>query len=313
MDTGIYFIVGLAMLYFGGEGLIRGASALGVRLGMSPLMAGLTIVAFATSAPELAVSVDAVTRGESGLAVGNVVGSNICNIALILGVTAVIKPPRLREHLVRRDVLVMLLATLLVPGLLLDDGLSRIEGVLLLACIGIYVTLTVWHARSRRLAAQVATFDLPILHHSVWFNVCATAVGIGLLVWGSKLFVDASVEIAMALGVPAAIVGLSAAALGTSLPELSTSIIAARHGHAEMAAGNLIGSNIFNLLLILGASALIAPLQPEGVGIVDFAVMIGVSLLALVLMVTKTFVTRAEGVLLIGVYAAYIIWLFGSP
>lgn len=310
MLVALNFIVGLALLYFGGEGLVRGAAALGIRLGISPLMAGLTIVAFATSAPELAVSVDAALRNEPGLSIGNVVGSNICNIALILGITALIKPPRLREHLVRRDVLVMLLSTLLVPGLLLDDALSRIEGGLLLAAIAVYVGLTAWHARSTRDAAAAASFDLPILHESVWLNLIITAVGLGMLVFGSELFVGASVAIAIALGIPAAIVGLSAAAFGTSLPELTTSIIAARHGHAEMAAGNLIGSNIFNLLLVLGVAAAITPLDTNGIDLIDFGVMIGTSLFALALMASRPYVARREGALLVVIYFAYLIWLF---
>lgn len=301
------------MLYFGGEGLVRGTAALGVRFGMSPMVAGLTLVAFATSAPELAIAMDAALRNVPGLAIGNVIGSNSCNIALVLGITALVSPPRVRDSLIRRDVLVMLLSTLFVPALLLDGELSRIEGGLLVLAITSYVGLTVRHAHvSRRRGAAHETL-VPILTESIWLNLLLAAGSVTLLVIGSELFVQASIEIAVAIGVPAAVVGLSAAAIGSSLPELSASIIAARHGHPEMAAGNLIGSNIFNLLLILGATSLLRPLSRAGVTLIDLGMMIGVSILALVFMLTSHRVERREGGFLVGIYLLYLVWLFVQP
>jgi len=311
---GFYFVAGIALLYFGGEGLVRSAATLGTRFGISPMVAGLTIVAFATSAPELAVSVDAALANTPGLAVGNVVGSNICNIALILGVTALIRPPRIKQQLIRRDLLVMLLATFIVPGFLLDRLLSRFEGALLTSCLIAYTVLTVWQAKrtTRQEGARIPeTPDVPFAGTSIGINSLVAIGGIAMLVFGSGLFVRGATEIARSIGVPPAVLGLSAAALGTSLPELTASIIAARHGHPEMATGNVVGSNIFNLLLILGVTAIIRPLQPGGVGVVDVLVMIGVSLLAVVFMITKSRVDRREGIVLVGIYCAYLAWLFG--
>jgi cation:H+ antiporter len=306
----LFFFGGLALLYFGGEVLVRAAAALGQRLHMSPLVAGLTLVAFATSAPELAISLDAALNDLPGLAIGNVVGSNICNLALILGVVTIIKPAPVRETLVRRDVLVMAITTLLVPGLLLDGELARIEGVLLVLCISAYIVLTVWHARATRSQRSADEHSVPVMTDKVLLNVLLAAAGIVMLVGGSRLFVSSAVTIAELIGVPAAVVGLSAAAIGSSLPELTASIIAAKHGQPEMAAGNLIGSNIFNLLLILGATSVVQPLEMRSITAADLGVMIGITALALALMLTRAQVERREGLVLVGCYSLYMAWLF---
>ena len=334
----LLFFAGLALLWIGGEGLVRASAALGIRLGMTPVVVGLTIVAFATSAPELAVSLGAAFRDSPGLAVGNVVGSNICNITLVLGVAALIKRPRLKGQLVPRDTIVLILSTLLVPALLLDGLLGRIEGLVLVGMIVSYVALTVRQAKSgqHRMPSvdQTAPATKPagatppraLIGERLpqWLQkllraagpiplyAFSAAVSVGVLIVGSDLFVQAAVGIAMVLGISSALVGLSAAALGTSLPELATSVVAARRGQPELAAGNLIGSNIFNLLLILGATSLVRPLAPNGVGLVDLGVMIATSLIALALMLFKPRIDRPEGALLIIAYAAYMGWLFGS-
>jgi len=312
MTTTVYFLAGLGLLYGGGEGLVRGAAAIGMRLGMSPLVAGLTIVALATSAPELAVSVGAALRNSPGLAVGNVVGSNICNITLVAGMTALVKPPKLKDQLIRRDVMVMVLATLLVPALLLDGELLRAEGALLTMSIVGYISLTVWHARSKRRIDPFESSSVPLLSEHVIINVVVITISIGMLVLGSEWFVRASVVIAVTLGISPAVVGLTAAALATSLPELTASIIAARHGHPEMAAGNLIGSNIANLLLILGTTSLIRPLSMDGVTFVDIGVMIVTSLAAVGMMVTKTRIERREGAILVATYVGYVAWVYST-
>jgi cation:H+ antiporter len=311
--TIVFFFAGLALLYVGGEVFVRAAAALGKRLHMSPLVAGLTIVAFATSAPELAISLNAAVNDLPGLAIGNVIGSNICNLALILGIVTIIKPAPVRQTLVRRDVLVMLITTLLVPGLLLDERLGRTEGVLLVLSIGAYIVLTVWHARATRSARRPEEHSVPTLTDNTLLNILLAAAGIALLVTGSRIFVDAAVTLAALIGVPTAVVGLSAAALGSSLPELSASIIAAKHGQPEMAAGNLIGSNIFNLLLILGATSIAKPLTMDAVTVIDLGVMILVTMLALVLMLTRAWLRRREGIVLVSVYAAYMVWLYVQP
>lgn len=306
------FFGGLVLLYVGGEALVRAAAALGLRLHMSPLVAGLTIVAFATSAPELAISLDAALNDLPGLAIGNVIGSNICNLGLILGAVTIIKAAPVRKSLVRRDVLVMAITTLLVPGLLLDGELNRAEGVLLVLGITSYIVLTIWSARATRSQRSADEHLVPIISDKILPNILLAAAGLVMLVSGSRLFVSSSVAIAELIGVPAAVVGLSAAALGGSLPELTASIIAARHGQPEMAAGNLIGSNIFNLLLILGATAVVRPLEMRSVTVIDLGVMIGITALALALMLTRARVERREGALLVGCYAAYMTWLFAQ-
>lgn len=315
MTMALLFFAGLALLWFGGEGLVRASAALGIRFGLTPLVVGLTIVAFATSAPELAVSLAAAFRDSPGLAVGNVVGSNICNITLVLGVTALIGRPRLKGQLVPRDSIVLVLATLAIPLLLLLDGqLGRIEGFVLVAAIVTYVTLTVRDAQAGRYPATFATEAPPGAKPevSILLNVLIGAASLAMLILGSDLFVRAAVEIALALGISSALVGLSAAALGTSLPELATSIVAARRGQPELAAGNLIGSNIFNLLLILGATSLVRPLVPNGIGPIDLGVMVTTSLVALAVMLVKPRIGRLEGTVLLACYAGYIAWLFST-
>lgn len=307
MTTPILLIAGLVLLYLGGEGLVRAAATIGVRLGMSPLVAGLTIVAFATSAPELGVSVDSALRGIPGLSVGNVVGSNICNISLILGLTMLMRPASLRQHLGWRDAGTMLGATLLVPLLFFDLQLSRFEGLLLLAGISLYVVLSLLQSNQ---GPDAGKSELPVMSESLLLNIVVVLVSVALLVAGSELFVMSAAEIAAMLGVSSAVIGLSVAALATSLPELAASVVCARHGHPEMAAGNLIGSNIFNLLLILGATAVVRPLTPDGLTGIDLGLMIGVSVLALGLMAFRHRVGRVDGSALILIYGLYMTSLF---
>jgi cation:H+ antiporter len=306
----VTFLAGLALLYLGGEGLVRGAAAIGIRLHMSPTVIGLTIVAFATSAPELAISVGAALRGLPGLAVGNVVGSNICNLAFVLGLTTLVSPAQTRMALMRRDALVMAIVTLLVPGLLLDMELARLEGALLVLCITAYIFLTVWHTRSTRHLRHKDENTVPILSQSILANLVLASISLALLVFGSELFVGASVELATLIGVSPAVVGLSAAALGSSLPELTASLISARHGHPEMAVGNLIGSNIFNLLMVLGVTAVARPLSSAGISIVDLGLMVFVTMLALGFMLTKAKIERPEGAVLVAIYIGYMGWLY---
>ena len=310
--TALGFIAGLAILYLGGELLVRAAAAIGKRLHMSPAVAGVTIVAFATSAPELAISLDAAINDLPELAIGNVIGSNICNLALILGAVTVVRPASVRRTLVRRDVLVMCVTTALVPGFLLDGALGRNEAVLLVLCFTAYIVLTVWQAQATRDQRSDDEHLVPTLSDNMPVNVLVAGIGIAMLVGGSRLFVEASVTIAELIGVPAGVVGLSAAAIGSSLPELTASIIAARHGQPEMAIGNLIGSNIFNLLLILGTTAIIRPLEMRSVTNIDLAVMLGVTAMALALMLTRARLGRLEGSSLLVVYALYMGWLFAQ-
>lgn len=305
----LLFLAGLGLLYVGGEALVRGATALGIRLRMTPMVIGLTIVAAATSAPELAVSIGAVLNNAPGLAVGNVVGSNLCNLTLVVGLTVLVAPARLRDKLERADVLFLTISTILVPALLLDGILERAEGISLVIGIVAYVGLTIWRTNARR---EDTSSSVPAVSEHPLVNAAIGVVGIALLVIGSDWLVTASITIATTLGVSTAVIGLSAAALGTSLPEIAASIIAARHRHPEMAVGNLIGSNIFNLLLILGATASVRPLTLGRVEFSDIGIMIASSLFCLGLMMVRDQVKRIDGMLLIAVYVVYLIWLFST-
>lgn len=309
----LMFLAGLLLLYVGGEALVRGAVSVGIRLGMTPMLVGLTIVAAATSVPELAVSLGAALRGAPGLAIGNVVGSNLCNLTLVVGLVVLFAPARLRDKLERGEVAVMTISTILVPALLLDGLLERGEGILLVLGIVAYVALSVWRTKIRK--NEPGSVSVPVVSQHMLVNVGVGLVGIALLVIGSDWLVEASIAIATAFGVTPAVIGLSAAALGTSLPEVAASIVAARHRHPELAAGNLIGSNIFNLLMILGATASVRPLALDQVGIVDIAVMIAASLLCLGLMLTRNRMGRLDGTALIVIYLGYLVWLFlnGRP
>ena len=306
------FIGGLTALYFGGEALVRGASGIGVRFGMSPMVVGLTIVAFATSAPELAVSLGAVLRNAPGLAVGNVVGSNICNLTLVVGIVVLLARPALREKLIRLELIVLVSSTLIVSFLLVDAWLSRIEGALLLAGIIAYITFAVRRLRDSNANESTEDIDsgIPIISGTIWKQFLFGAAGVGLLILGSHWLVEGSVRIAVMYGISPAVVGLSAAALGTSLPEIAASVVAARHNHADLAAGNLIGSNIFNLLLVLGGTAVVSPLSMGSVTITDIAIMCATTFLSLILMFTRSRMMRIDGVVLIALYLAYLIFIF---
>jgi cation:H+ antiporter len=310
MMAALMFVAGLGFLYIGGEGLVRSAAAIGVRIGMSPLVVGLTLVAFATSAPELAVCIGAALRGEPGLALGNVVGSNIANLTLVVGIVGCIAPSKLRDKLVRGDVAVLALSTVLVPALLLDGVIMRIEGGSLILAMMVYLGFTLWRTQARRGGEIVEASSVPILTKNLLANALIAIGALGLLILGSDWLVSASIRIAIFVGVAPAIIGLSAAALGTSLPEIAASIVSARHGHADMAAGNLIGSNIFNLLMVLGATAIVRPLERDAIGLIDIGVMVGTTLGAIALMVSSPHLDRRSGTVLIAVYAAYVGWLF---
>ena len=308
------FTGGLLALYVGGEALVRGASGVGVRFGMSPMIIGLTIVAFATSAPELAVALGATLRNEPGLAVGNVVGSNICNLTLIVGIVVLLSKPALREHLIRFELIVLTTSTFVASVLLLDAGLSRIEGLMLVTGILIYIFVA---ARRLHIGKSNESSDdeslkssIPSISGSFWIQLLFAAAGVGALVIGSEWLVEGSVRTAVLVGVSPAVVGLTAAAIGTSLPEIAASVVAARHNHADLAAGNLIGSNIFNLLLVLGGTAAVRPLQMGSVTFVDIAIMCATTLLSLAMMTMRPRLMPLDGAVLIGVYFAYIMFLF---
>lgn len=299
---------GLVLLYLGGECLVLGASSLALRLRVSALAVGLTVVAFGTSAPELAVSVDAVLVGKNDIAIGNVVGSNIANVALILGLAALLRPIRVHAALIRYDLPIMVGCSLLVPLVLLGQVVSRIEGVLLLAGLAVYVGFRFWE--TRRSPHSSPTTGSKILRTGLVHTAGDVALvlgGLAALVYGAQLFVDGSVALARVLGVSEAVIALTVVAVGTSLPELATSVLAAARGHGDIATGNVIGSSIFNTLGILGATALVHPLVRGGIAWADVAMMVAVSAALLVMMYTRLILTRAEGALLLGAYVVYLV------
>jgi len=309
----VYFVGGLLSLYLGGESLVSGAAAIARRIGMTPLVAGLTIVAFATSAPELAVCLRAALDGEHGLALGNVVGSNICNLALVLGLTSLVRPSELGARFLQRDVPIMIASTVVVLIMLVDGQLSRTDGGVLITGIVAYLLLEVRQARERRGRALGVLTDEPGKpKQALLISSLLLAGGVALLVWGGDLLVTGGVAIAGRLGVPAAVVGLSVAALGTSLPELATSAVAAKRGYGDMAVGNLVGSSIFNLLSILGITSFVIPLSRGAVTNIDLGVMLAITLLIYPLMRIGKRIGRWEGGLLVLIYVGYLSWLLGE-
>ena len=309
----LLLLLGIALLTVGGEALIRGSLAAAKRLGVSPLLSGLVIVGFGTSAPELVVSVNAAVEGRPDIAVGNVVGSNIGNILLILGICALISPLAVKPLALRRDAVTVVAASVLFLVLVGGSALARADAAIFLVALGAYLVWAYWserfHAAPSGELHQAEADELSAIPKSVLWTVTAVASGLLFLIAGSQVLLVGAIGIAAYLGVPEAVIGLTLVAVGTSLPELSISVIAAVRRHADVAVGNILGSNIFNLLGILGVSALLQPL-PVHARILQFDqwVMLGSSLLLLLFLYTGRRLSRTEGGgLLIG-YGVYL-WL----
>ncbi|SFU85782.1 calcium/sodium antiporter [Halomonas korlensis] len=314
--TIILFVVGLVLLIVGAEALVRGASRLAARLGISPLIIGLTVVAFGTSSPELAVSLKAALADQAGIAMGNVVGSNIFNVLFILGVSALIVPLVVAQQLIRFDIPLMILLSVVLLLLTLDGLVGRVDGFLLVAGLAAYLGFLLWqntqqNQRANAVAAeegtQVSASEAP------WaLNLGMIVGGLALLVLGSRWFVDGAVALAAYLGVSDQIIGLTIIAAGTSLPEVVTSLIAALRGERDIAVGNVVGSNIFNILGVLGLAGLLAPsgiaVSSAMVGF-DIPVMIVVALACLPICFTAGAISRWEGGVLLGYYVAYTVYL----
>ena len=299
----LFILGGLALLLVGAEGLVRGSAALALRLGLTPLVVGLTVVAFGTSSPELVVSVRSALLDRSALALGNVVGSNIFNFAVILGLAALIRPQRIQTQLVRFDVPVAFLSAVLVWVLLRDGRLVFAEGLLLLACLAVYLGWNVYTAR--RTSAPEATPDVPP-PLGIGVALLFVAGGLGLLVGGAELLVRGAIGVAQRFGVSEAVIGLTIVAAGTSLPELAASTVAAVRGQGDLAIGNVVGSNVFNMLGILGCTALVSPVSGDGLRPGDFEAMLFVSLLVLPLMWSGFRLNRVEGTVLLLLYGTYV-------
>jgi cation:H+ antiporter len=308
------FVLGLVLLVAGAVLLVRGASKLALSLGISPLVVGLTVVAFGTSSPELAVSVKSALSGRADIALGNVVGSNILNVLFILGATALITPLHVHRQLIRQGVPAMIGISLLLLALAADGDLGRWEGLLLLGLLAGYKVLTI--RQSRRETAAVSA--PPISDKTTdWdrhkgVQVLLILVGLSLLVLGSNELVQAAATLARQLGVSDLIVGLTIVAAGTSLPEVATSIIAAVHGERDIAVGNVVGSNIFNILGVLGISASLAPadlvVAPSMLAF-DLPLMTAVAVACLPIFFTDHLIARWEGALFLAYYAVYLAYM----
>lgn len=308
----LLLIAGLAMIVYGANFLTDGASSIAKRMNISPLVIGLTVVAMGTSTPELAVSLSSAVAGKSDIALGNVVGSNIFNILGILGITALIKPLRVAGTTTKVEIPLLVLVTAVASVLCLDmliDGASanmiaRAEGLVLLAFFALFMAYTMYIARRESDNSENAPV---VKQFSTLLSVVMILGGLGLLVLGGNFFTKGASDIARALGVSEAVIGLTLVAVGTSVPELATSLVAARKGQVDMAIGNVVGSNIFNLLFILGATSLVQPIAISGITLVDYAVMFlaAVLLYMFTLCFGQRRILRWEGLLLLLCYVIY--------
>lgn len=325
LTTILFFTGGLVILIVGAELLLRGASRLAAAFGISPLVIGLTIVATGTASPEIAVSLQAAVNGQGDLTLGNVLGSNIFNILFILGVTSIAAPIVIAEQLIRMDAPIMLAASILVLALALDGNLGLLNSLVLLACLAGYIAFALIQSRresqkvQNEYAQEYAAKQARTTKNTVT-NILFIVAGLALLAVGSRWLVDSAVTIARMLRVSELIIGLTIVAVGTSLPEVTTSLMAALKKQSDIAVGNAVGSNIFNLLGVLGMGALLAPGGIPVSGRVlqfDFLVMIFVALVSLPIFYLDNRISRVEGALLFIYYMLYLVYIIlqaiGSP
>ena len=303
-----FMLGGLVLLAIGAESLVRGSSALALRFGVTPLVVGLTVVAFGTGSPELFVSVQAAYKGESGIALGNIVGSNISNVALILGLSAVARPMVVRSELIRREVPVMIAVTVGLCLLLLDGLVSRLEGLVLVVGSICYTALAYIAARRDRSSLVAEEFKEALMEprRAAWLDILFVVMGFILLVVGANLLLIGAVVVAEGFGVSQVVIGLTIVAIGTSLPELATSVMASVKREPDVAFGNVIGSNILNILLILGVAALIRPIETQGLRVFDIGALVASALVLFPLMWRGRVLNRWEGALLLGAYVVYL-------
>lgn len=307
-----YLVVGFVLLYAGGEGLVRGAGSIAVRLGMSPFIIGMTVVAFATSAPEMAVSLQAAYEGVDDLAIGNVVGSNIANIGLILGIAALIRPAEIHMRLLRLDLPWLIFVSALLLAFLFDGRISRPAGAVFLFGLVVFLYWNIQMARREQEEERVRQeFErsAPQGRARAVLDWLLIGGGLAALVLGGAAFVRGGVSLAEALGVSSALIALTVVAVGTSLPELATSVVASIRGDADISVGNIVGSNFFNILAILGLTAVLFPLNRGGITMVDLTVMLIFAMLLIPLVMVRQRIGRPEGLVLLAGYGAYMAWL----
>lgn len=308
----LWLALGLALLVGGAEVMLRGATALARRLGVPTFVIGLTVVAFGTSMPELATGIGAVLKDQSDLIVGTVVGSNIANIGLVLGLAAIIQPVVVRAGVVRHEVPMLILVTIALVIAIFGGSITRLEAGLLTLGFVAFIAWTVYASRhldpqDAAIAIEVETQDNDEPQPKAAICLILIILGLGAMVFGSDRAVLGATALAEAIGVPAFVIGLTMVALGTSLPEVVTTVMAAFKGHSDLAVGNVLGSNIFNVLCVVGVSGLIGPLDvPELAIRRDAWMMLGLTLILLPIMLTRFRISRAEGAFLMFAYWAYI-------
>ena len=310
----IILIIGFFLLIKGADIFVDGASSIAKKIGIPSVIVGLTIVSLGTSAPELAVSLISSFNGNNGIAVGNVLGSNLFNTLVVLGGTAIVAPLLIKKSTIKRDYIATLVVTILTCFLIFgvvpksENMLSRISGIILLVVCVVYMFILVKAAKKDSVKDEENTSEIKMSK-----NILLSLIGVVGIVFGGNLVVDSATNIAYSLGMSEKLVGLTIVAVGTSLPELVTSIVAALKGENDIALGNVLGSNIFNLVLILGASATITPIAVSGVMIIDFIILIAVTLFigALIFFNKKDEkrLGRLEGIILVGIYVAYLAYI----
>ena len=308
----LYITGGLVLLYFGADWLVQGAVTLALHLGLSPLIVGLTVVALGTSVPEALVSVQAAIGHQGGIALGNVIGSNILNIALILGLSSLILPLKVDSHIVKADVPLLTGATFMLVVLLEDFHISRMEGAFLLLCIVFYVTGNIMTVkRTSPEEDKIEGMEIPEdSGKTLWRDVGFLILGIVTLGFGANFLVTGAVDLARIFGLSEALIGLTIVSIGTGTPELATALMAAFRKSPDLAIGNVVGSNLFNIMFVLGIAGLVAPLDGKGISSIDLYVMLGVTILLLPTVWTGRILDRKEGFLFLAIYVGYLYHLW---
>jgi len=306
----LYITGGLVLLFFGADWLVQGAVTLALHLGLSPLIVGLTVVALGTSVPEALVQ--AAIGHQGGIALGNVIGSNILNIALILGLSSLILPLKVDSHIVKADVPLLTGATFMLVVLLEDFHISRMEGAFLLLCIVFYVTGNIMTVkRTSPEEDKIEGMEIPEdSGKTLWRDVGFLILGIVTLGFGANFLVTGAVDLARIFGLSEALIGLTIVSIGTGTPELATALMAAFRKTPDLAIGNVVGSNLFNIMFVLGIAGLVAPLDGKGISSVDLYVMLGVTILLLPTVWTGRILDRKEGFLFLAIYVGYLYHLW---
>lgn len=312
-ETLLFLIGGIILLFVGAEALVRGSSSLALKLGISPLVVGLTIVGFATSSPELVVSIKAALIGNSEIVLGNVIGSNIANIALILGSAALIKPLKVNINVIRKEVPILIGVSVMLVLILIDGEVGFVDGIIFITGIIAYIVVSILFAKKEKSIAAEATYEeefqskfkTPLL-------LLLIVMGAGLLIYGANIFLKSAIEIAKYFGMTDAVIGLTVIAIGTSLPELITSAVAAFKNKADIAIGNAVGSSIFNILFILGITAILIPISAKGISYVDLGFMLVTAVILLPISIGGLRINRVEALVLLIGYFFYIYFLLPS-